>query len=481
VKRLVALNLRAAGLTAVLAFGVASSGWAQAPPPLAGQRGQSAAPAQTNAGAAQAAAPANLPTSPVVSPLAAVSAEVKGPGAMFPALFSMPKGDDFDHFGYEAHEYFVTGTANGQPYETRIVIRKPKDDRRYSGLILAESMHPSGNAWMFHFTHRYTMDSGHIGVEIVTSGLPLFLDHNEARYKRMKVEPAQVNEIIAQVGTLLKSKDASNPLRALPTRKMVLGGTSASAAALVRYLPAHMVYRLADMKPIYDGFLPTSTAAEIQKVDVPMIEVPTMTEVGSGQLVVRQDGDAPSDQFRVYELAGIAHLDTRDVEPFRPNPCANPISLHPIGTGFSLALSYLLQWVDKGQAPPHAARILVDRDMTNDGSMMALDEHGNARGGVPSVYVNVPVAQYAVRNEAAKPYPKNLHPWADRGEAGVQALCRLTAYQRDFTRDQLATLYGTKAAYRAKVAESFDALSRAGWVLPVYKDVVLADADKVEF
>jgi hypothetical protein len=111
----------------------------------------------------------------------------------------MPTGDDFERFGYEAHEYFVTGTANGQPYKTRIVIRKPKDDRRYSGLILTESMHPSGNAWMFHFTHRYTMDSGHIGVEIVTSGLPLFLDHNEARYKRMKVDPAQVNEIIAQV------------------------------------------------------------------------------------------------------------------------------------------------------------------------------------------------------------------------------------------------------------------------------------------
>ena len=296
-KRVVAMNLRAAGLTAALAFGVASIGWAQAPPPLAGQRGQECGAGADQRGRCAGRGVGEPAGDPVVSPLAAISAEVKSPGTMFPALFSMPKGDDFDRFGYEAHEYFVTGTANGQPYETRIVIRKPKDDRRYSGLILAESMHPSGNAWMFHFTHRYTMDSGHIGVEIVTSGLPLFLDHNEARYKRMKVEPAQVNEIIAQVGALLKSKDASNPLRALPTRKMVLGGTSASAAALVRYLPAHMVYRLADMKPIYDGFLPTSTAAEIQKVDVPMIEVPTMTEVGSGQLVVRQDGDAPEISF----------------------------------------------------------------------------------------------------------------------------------------------------------------------------------------
>ena len=28
-------------------------------------------------------------------------------------------------------------------------------------------MHPSGNPWMFHFTHRYSMTEGHIGLEIV--------------------------------------------------------------------------------------------------------------------------------------------------------------------------------------------------------------------------------------------------------------------------------------------------------------------------
>ena len=295
---------------------------------------------------------------PVVSPKATISAEVTGPGAMFPALFSLPKGDDFAHFGYEAHEYFVTGTAAGQPYKTRIVIRKPSDDSRFSGLVLAESMHPSGNAWMFHFTHRYTMSEGHIGVEIVTSGLPQLVNHNAARYRDLAIANEQVNEVIAQVGAALKSRDRANPLGRLPLRKMVLGGTSASAAVLVRYLPAHLVYRLPDMAPIYDGFLPTSTAAEIDKTDVPMIEVPTMTEVARGASVLRQDGDAPGDRFRVYEVAGIGHLDVRDVDAFRPNPCAHPISLHPIGTGFSVALHYLLQWVDRGIAPPYAPRIL---------------------------------------------------------------------------------------------------------------------------
>ena len=115
------------------------------------------------------------------------------------------------------------------------------------------------------------------------------------------------------------------------------------------------------------------------------------------------------------------------------------------------------------------------------GDLGRFDAHGNVQGGIPSPYVNVPVAQYSVPNSVAKPYPTNLHPWADRGEQGVEALCRLTAYQPDFTRDQLKALYGTKAAYRARVEQNIDELTRAGWFLPVYRDVVLADAATVDF
>ena len=172
---------------------------------------------------------------------------------------------------------------------------------------------------------------------------------------------------------------------------MILAGTSASAAALINYLPAHMVLRLSDMKPIYDGFLPTSTGATIRQIDVPMIQVPTMTEVMSGTATARQDGDAPGDQFRVYEFPGMAHIDSRDAAAYYPNPCKLPISRFPLAAYMSVALNHLWQWVDKGTVPPKADRILVDRNVTNDGSLMALDEHGNARGGIRNAYVDVPV------------------------------------------------------------------------------------------
>ena len=203
-------------LVAIVALAAAVSALtlaAQAPLPRRGGGGQGQG--QGRGGRGQAV---EAPKPPSVSPLATLSPEVTGPGQMFPGLMSMPAGDDFAHFKYEAHEYYASGTANGQPYKTRIVIRKPSDNSRFSGFILAESMHPSGNAWEFHFTHTYTMASGHIGLEIVTSDPTQFVEYNGDRYKDLKVGQGQASEIIAQVGALIRSKEASNPLSGLPIR-----------------------------------------------------------------------------------------------------------------------------------------------------------------------------------------------------------------------------------------------------------------------
>ena len=449
---------------------------AQAPLPIAGQRGQGPAPGR------QGQAPASLPQAPVVSPIATASAAVTAPGQMFPALMSLPTGDDMTHFKYEATEYFASGTANGQPYKTRIVVRKPTDDSRVSGIVLAESMHPSGNAWMFHFTHTYTMTSGHIGLEIVTSDPAQLIAFNPARYSDLRVAPGQANEILAQVGALIRPRQRTNPIGGLPVRKVILAGTSASAGVLVNYLPAHMVFRLGDMKPIYDGFLPTSNGANIRQIDVPMIQVPTTTEAMRGNVPTRQDGDMPGDQFRVYEFPGMPHLDTRHVEAFRPNPCKYPITLFPMSAYMSVALHHLVQWIDTGAVPPRADRMLVDRNTANDGSLVALDEFGNPKGGIRSPYVDVPVAKYGVPNEGAVPPTPNTVPWvALRGEAGINQLCGLTGYQVALPAAQLRALYGNTQSYVAKVRQRVDELTSQGWSLPVYREQILADAAMVSF
>jgi hypothetical protein len=422
------------------------------------------------------------PVQQIVSALATVSEEIAGPGAMFESLMELPATDNLAHFNYETKEYYVSGMANGEPYKTRIVIRKPASDGDFSGLVLAESMHPSGNAWMLHFTHIYSLSSGHISVDILTSNPAAFAERNPGRYGDLQIANGQSSEIIAQVGALIKSRQANNPLAGLPLRKMVLAGTSASAGVLVRYLPTHMSMRLADLRPIFDGFLPTSTGATIPAIDVPMIQVPTMTEVHGGNATVRQDGDESGNQYRSYEFAGMAHIDSRDAIAYYPDPCKFPISRFPMAAYMSVALDHLFRWVDEGITPPHANRIWVDRNTVNDGSHMALDTHGNAIGGIRNPYVDVPIKKISVRNQGAEPPITNPHPFVgDRGPQAQNQLCGLAGYQIEFSKDQLRELYGNTQNYRAKVEQSYDEGVRKGWALPLYKDLIMAEAAAVEF
>jgi hypothetical protein len=418
----------------------------------------------------------NLPDKPTAVSLPTLSEEVTGPGAMFDSATSLPPGKGLAHYRYEAKEYFITGTANKKPYKTRIVVRKPSDNARFSGLALAEAMHPSGAAHMFEFTSDYTMSSGNMAVEIVTAGLEQFVEHNKERYRDMKVDQDQVPELLAQAGSLVRQNKFGT------VRKMVLAGTSATAAVLIRYLPGHMVYRSPDMQRIFDGFLPTSTGATVRQVDVPLIQIPTMTEVISGNVTARQDGDEAGDQFRLYEFAGMAHVDSRDSIRFKPDPCRHPISKFPLQAYMSVALHHLFEWVDKGKAPPRADRILVDRNVNNDGSLMALDDLGNARGGIRNPYVDVPAAKYGVRNEGAVPLIPNPSAWiAPRGQAGANQMCGLAGYEMALSKDQLKKLYSNQRTYQDRVRRRLEELEKAGWSLPVYRETILADAAKLEF
>jgi hypothetical protein len=419
---------------------------------------------------------------PVVSPIAAVTPEVTGPGKFYETLMELKAGDDLAHFNYVTKEYFVSGTANGQPYKTRIVIRKPSDISKFSGFVLAESMHPSGNPWMFHFTHRYSMTEGHVGLEILTTTPAGLAEANPDRYKDLAVGNGQANEIIAQVGALLKSNRPDNPLAGVAVRKMVLAGSSASAAVVVNYLPTSMVQRLGDMKPIYDGFMPTSNGTNLRKVDVPIVQVPTMREVFQGTGPTRVDGDAPGDQFRMYEFAGMAHIDSRDAAAYYPDPCKLPISRYPLAAYMSVAVNHMWQWIGKGIVPPHGDRFYVDYNMEKDGSLFALDEFGNVKGGIRTPSVDVPTAKFGVPNSGSEPPIKNPHPFiAARGEAAQNQLCGLANYQINMTPDQLKKLYKDKKTYVAKVTERYDELVKDGWALPVYRAVVLEDAAKVTF
>src|SRR6185503_2659353 len=145
----------------------------------------------------------------------------------------------------------------------------------------------------------------------------------------------------------------------------------------------------------FDGFMPTSNGAVVRQIDVPLVQVPTMHEVRGANITTRPDGDAPGDQYRLYEFPGMGHVDSHDNARLQPNPCKYPLSTYPLQAYMSVALNYLYQWVDKGVAPPKAERVV------KNGNDVALDENGNWKGGIRSPYVDVPAAKYAAPNRGA--------------------------------------------------------------------------------
>ncbi len=416
---------------------------------------------------------AKLPGSPTAVTLPSFR-KVTGPGAMFDSSPSQWPGRDMQHYKYVANEYFVSGVSDGQPYTTRLVIRQPADNKKFSGLVVAESMHPVGGAHAFEYDSVYVMDSGHITAEIATVGAQQFAQFNAERYKDIKVGPSQTSDMLAQIGALVRS--SKGPLAGLPVRKMVLWGTSASSMILVNYLPAHKVYRTPEMKNIYDGFMPTSNGTTIAPVDVPMIQVPTQHEYGN-VATAAQDSDEPGKQLRVYEFAGLGHLDARNnSKRFSQPDCVNPMTRFPLEAYMSVALHHLLQWVDKGIAPPRSDRVLMDMFVDNDGSLMALDQYGNAQGGVRNPYVDVPVTKYTARNTATPAGMAN-----PRGFMGPALLCTLSVWETPMSPQKLREVYGSKDAYVRKFEQRLNELEQAGWSLPVYHDLILGDAKAVNF
>jgi hypothetical protein len=405
-----------------------------------------------------------------VAPVPAISGPVAGPGMMYPnpPVNVVPTAVKVEDFPYITEEYFVSGTANGAPYATRIIVRRPRNASAFSGTVIAEALHAGGRSLIFEWSRQSILGRNHLFVEVVHSGanVNLLKTFNAERYASLNIGMGQANEVIAQVGRLVKSR--TGPFAAYDVKRVTLMGTSASSGTVRTYLAAHPTLRMPDEKPIFDGFLLTSTNGNtpLPVVDVPMIQMPTQTEVVTwaeqGIAYRRPDSDEPGNRFRLYEVAGMPHNNSRESPGFQNDPCTLPVTDFPAGAFTALALNHLVQWIDKGTVPPRAPYIEVDRDVTGDGSHLALDQHGNAKGGIRNVWVDVPIAANGVMGKGKT--------------TATDRLCLLAGTKVPLPEATLKTLYRGKADYVSRVERRLKELVSAGWFLPEYVDAVLADA-----
>jgi hypothetical protein len=411
------------------------------------------------------------PAAAAPAPTPAISAPITGPGLMYPnpaisVVANAPKVEDFP---YVTEEFFVSGTAKDAPYTTRIIVRRPKDASTFSGVIVAEALHAGGRSLVFEWSRVSILTRRHMFVEIVHSpaNINLLKTFNADRYASLNIAMGQTNDVIAQAGMLIKS--GAGPFAGYRVQKITLMGTSASSGTVRNYLADHAMLRQTNGSPIFDGFLLTSTNGNtpLPMVDVPMIQMPTQTEVvtwaAKGIEYRRPDSDEPGNRFRLYEVAGMPHNNSRDSPAFQNDPCTLPVTDFPAGAFTALALNYLVDWITTGKTPPHAPPIEVDQNTANDGSPLALDEYGNAKGGIRNVWVDVPTATNGV-------FGKGKTEAQDR-------LCQLAGTRVPLADAALKTLYPNRSDYTKKVGRRLDELVAQGWFLPEYADAVRRDAE----
>ncbi|HEX3592204.1 MAG TPA: alpha/beta hydrolase domain-containing protein [Pseudonocardiaceae bacterium] len=162
---------------------------------------------------------------------------------------------------YTVQEFFVSCTAPGQSWKTRILVRRPKSAAQFSGTVVTEV--PDGSIWTdSYYTARYEMSAGIVSAMV--ESVPSFLDDtvipsDPQRYASLHIPDVPgINYVIeAEIGALFKSGARDRVLPDLHVRHVIFSGFSGSAAEVRGYITAeHFALRMPGGGPIYDGYFP---------------------------------------------------------------------------------------------------------------------------------------------------------------------------------------------------------------------------------
>jgi len=403
-------------------------------------------------------------------------------------LDRMPKYD------YLQEEYLVGGTAAGADFGTRILVRRPADVARCSGTVIAEVSHIWGGTSVWRAINRYVMRNNHVWVEIdsqAPSALGLIAAADPERYRSFRFNEAetaralaagipfqraagrdelaaqydafmtrwweatrQSPEIIASVAAALRQ---GLPGCGFAARRIYLGGISQTGGVVREFIRRHHRRYLT---PVFDGYLPgASGGPALPDIDVPVIELLGEAEFQSvrepcgisGQVRGLTHRRPDSERFRLYEVAGMAHRETRymsDVDRQRLAACPLPPganwSSFPNGHVYHAVWQALLDWREHDTAPLPSQHLAT----VGDTDELARDEHGNALGGLRTSYTDVPTSTLVAATPVGRPswYHGNETPFDSR---------------------KLARLYGTPEGYQRAVAVHLDQYLHVGTYLPI--------------
>jgi hypothetical protein len=354
-----------------------------------------------------------------------------------------------------ADGYWQVRPSGQAPFTTRLVVSRPADPDAFTGTVVLEWLNVSAGFdapahWML--THRHIVRSGWawVGVSAQRAGveggsifddagaepdaasprtmvLPALKESNPARYGTLHHPGDAFSfDIFAQAARAVRSGAALGPL---PVECLLATGQSQSAIHLVSYVNAvaptlppeaacdgYLIgCRTGFAAPLtgWDGRIRTGTDGARVRADGrwPVLTVQTESDV-TGVLAGITARQPDSSRFRWWEIAGAAHADTyalgaafSDSGELPPAelarmlaPTAEPLGMQcpaPVNSGpqhhyvAQAAVAHLDRWARGGSPPPPSPRLETDPD---DHMRLLTDEAGNARGGIRTGWVDVPVA-----------------------------------------------------------------------------------------
>lgn len=423
---------------------------------------------------------------------------------------------DLAKAGYTEDEFVVSGKANvydwasdgaltvrtpDAPYGTRILVRHPSDPAKFSGTVVVEIMNAARRfdwSMMWGYLAPEIMERGDAWVGVTMPGGVYGLrKFDNVRYSGVSfknpapgacptanpdTEDGLKFDMLSQVAALLKSDAPNKPLAGFKVEDLYLTTQGGDAITYAAAIEPHA--KLADGKPVYDGFLIKTPGGPgrinqcatppaksdpryvLHNVGAPVIMVASQSEVINGLAARRPDSDEANDRFRLYEIAGAMHLDVNAYDPF-PNLIDQALAGNAQGTPswpfnarctpeiplndnpllsyeFHAALANLDRWVRKGTAPPRAPRIQV-KDADGPSPSVVLDQYGNGVGGIRTFYVDIPVATYFM----SSPGP---------------GVCAEFGHTAAFDWGRLDSLYGSYKSYASKVSQSVERSLKERWL-----------------
>lgn len=450
----------------------------------------------------------------------------------FPFISAAEK-PDFKAAGYVEEEYFMRGTANiyeetGEnskkvrypdvPYCNRFLVRKPEHAEDFSGDVMIEILNATAGfdidrMWILGKDEIMRRGAVYVGITSkpdVFASLKKFhadcygeiswkapferKENEDEKNTDPKVVPREKDQETGLFWDMLTdlTKYLRTDTQILPAgkdRKMYLLGWSQSVGYMTTYRNYFAFSE--DGENIFDGYLAAGGVHMLviplnqdgygkalphkEKVDimpVPFIAAQTESENAHfGAYEARQENsDTPELKYRCYEIAGCTHdtvyslLDYYKEDAYLYEIGVGPQYVgdnehpndYPSQYAIAALFSHLLDWVRKGIVPPEAPRIEVDEALEN-----VRDENGNAVGGVRLPQIDVPAATYYNYSDSSV-IPDGRNP--------------LFGHVEYFSKEKLTELYGTLAAYEAKVRESAEQAVRHGYLLEADKESCVQNA-----